>query len=117
MIDTGRRFYPVELVESLLEGMSMMKLNVMHMFLSELCFRVESKVFPDLVNNGRMNCTGPNPKPGLVNNGFYSQADIARLVEFAKRRGIRLVPEFDSEPLSCCCCCWNCPPAAAALQP
>jgi hypothetical protein len=29
MIDTGRRFYSVELVESLLEGMSMMKMNVM----------------------------------------------------------------------------------------
>ena len=103
MIDTGRRFYPVELVESLLEGMSMMKLNVMHMFLSEcecfpssqwevshtsslcavhmflsVCFRVESKIFPDLVNNGGRNCTGPNPRPGLVNNGFYSQAQISR---------------------------------------
>ena len=46
-IDTGRRFYPVELVESLLDGMAMMKMNVMHMFLSELCFRVESKVVTD----------------------------------------------------------------------
>jgi hypothetical protein len=92
MIDTGRRFYSVELVESLLEGMSMMKMNVMHMFLSELCFRVESKVFPDLVNNGGLNCTGPNPVPGLVNNGYYKQADIARLVEFAKLRGIREHP-------------------------
>ena len=57
--------------------------------------RMQSKIFPELVNNGGRNCTGPNPRPGLVNNGFYSQADIARLVEFAKRRGIRLVPEFD----------------------
>jgi N-acetyl-beta-hexosaminidase len=56
---------------------------------------MQSKIFPELVNNGGRNCTGPNPRPGLVNNGFYSQADIARLVEFAKRRGIRLVPEFD----------------------
>lgn len=30
MIDTGRRFYPVPLVESLLEGMAMMKMNVMY---------------------------------------------------------------------------------------
>eukprot|EP01043_Picozoa_sp_COSAG02_P029430 COSAG02_NODE_1831_length_10724_cov_44.091859_8_plen_413_part_00 len=89
MIDTGRRFYSVDLVESLLEGMSMMKMNVLHMFLSELCFRVESKVFPDLVNNGGLNCTGPKPVPGLVNNGYYKQADIARLVEFARLRGIR----------------------------
>ena len=76
----------------------MMKMNVMHMFLSELCFRVESKVFPDLVNNGGKGCTGPNPRPGLVNNGYYTQADIARLVEYAKRRGIRIIPEFECDP-------------------
>ena len=45
MIDTGRRFYSVPLVESVLEGMAAMKMNVLHMFLSELCFRVESKVY------------------------------------------------------------------------
>jgi N-acetyl-beta-hexosaminidase len=68
------------------------------MFLS-VCFRVESKIFPDLVNNGGRNCTGPSPRPGLVNNGFYSQAQISRLVVFARARGIRLIPEFDSEQL------------------
>jgi len=88
MIDTGRRFYPVPLVESLLEGMSMMKMNVMHMFLSELCFRVESKLYPALHS---MNCT----KGGLENNGWYSQDDIEHLVDFAKQRGVRLIPEFD----------------------
>lgn len=63
------------------------------MFLSELCFRVESKKFPGL--HSEMNCTGPNPRPGLVNNGYYTQAQIADLVDFARLRGIRLVPEFD----------------------
>ena len=92
MIDTGRRFYSVGLVESILEGMAMMKMNVMHMFLSELCFRVESKQFPGLHT---MNCTGPNPRPGLINNGFYTQDDIAHLVGFAAVRGIRIIPEFD----------------------
>jgi hexosaminidase len=60
MIDTGRRFYSVDLVESVLEGMAMMKMNVMHLFLSELCFRVESKIFPGV--HSQMNCTGPQPR-------------------------------------------------------
>eukprot|EP00040_Diaphanoeca_grandis_P018485 m.97205 g.97205 ORF g.97205 m.97205 type:complete len:705 (+) comp26958_c0_seq2:225-2339(+) len=93
MIDTGRRFYSVALVESILEGMAMMKMNVIHMSMSELCFRVESKVFPGL--NTAMNCTGPDPRPGLVNNGFYSHADVSSLVMFARARGIRIIPEFD----------------------
>lgn len=97
LIDTGRRFYPVSLVESILEGMAMVKMNVLHMFLSELCFRVESKLFPGL---NAVNCTGPKPRTGpdgrvLVNSGFYSQNDIAHLVRFARARGIRVIPEFD----------------------
>ena len=36
----------MQLIESVLEGMAVMKMNVLHMFLSELCFRVESKLFP-----------------------------------------------------------------------
>ena len=93
MIDTGRRFYSVSLVESILEGMAVMKMNVLHMFLSELCFRVESKLFPGL--HTQVNCTGPHPKPGLVNNGYYTQAEIAQLVEYGRLRGVRLIPEFD----------------------
>ena len=30
-----------------------------------------------------------------MNNGWYSQQDIAHLVAFANERGIRLIPEFD----------------------
>ena len=35
MIDTGRRFYPVPLVESILDGMASVKMNVLHFHLSE----------------------------------------------------------------------------------
>jgi len=88
MIDTGRRFYPISLVENLIEGLAMMKMSVLHMFLSEECFRVESKVYPAL---HLRNCT----VGGVTNHGYYSQENITSLIEFAKLRGVRLIPEFD----------------------
>ena len=88
MIDTGRRFYSVGLVESILDGMAMYKMNVLHMYLSELCFRVESKLFPEVHSR-------PCVAGGLNNSEYYAQDDVARLVAYARARGIRIIPEFD----------------------
>jgi hexosaminidase len=88
MIDAGRRFYPVALVESLLEGMAQFKMSVLHFHLSEECFRVQSIRFPEL---GRPCLDGH----GHNNSQVYSRDEIAHLVGFAKMRGIRVVPEFE----------------------
>ncbi len=45
-------------------------------------FRVESKVFPKLQDTGS-------------EGQFYSQDDIRKIVEYARDRGVRVVPEFD----------------------
>ena len=91
MIDTGRRFYPVALVKRILEGMSFLKMNVLHLHLSEQCFRVQSKVFPQL-SSAPCVVSATND----TNNEVYSQADIRDLVTYANVRGVRLVPEFDT---------------------
>ena len=71
MIDTGRRFYPIPLVESILDGMELFKLNVLHFHLSEECFRVESKVFPELTagctSDGRTDVEYVRTTPPLSN--------------------------------------------------
>jgi hexosaminidase len=59
------------------------KLNVLHVHLSDdEGFRVESKRFPRLHEMG---------SDGL----YYTQADIKALVDYARNRGIRVIPEFD----------------------
>ena len=90
-IDTARRFYPVELLKKTMIGMSMTKQNVLHLHLSDSpCFRVESKVYPQLA----LKC--PMVKGTLNEDGvFYSHEDIADMVEFARVLGIRIIPEFD----------------------
>jgi hexosaminidase len=83
MIDAGRHFQPVEVIERNLDGMEAVKLNVFHWHLSEdQGFRVESKEFPLLTKKGS-------------NGRFYTQEQIHAVVDYASERGIRVVPEFD----------------------
>jgi len=83
MIDAGRHFIPVPVIERNLDGLEAVKLNVFHWHLSEdQGFRVESKLFPELTGKG---------SGGL----FYTQKQVAEVIEYARERGIRVVPEFD----------------------
>lgn len=83
MIDVSRHFEPVNQIERTLDGMAMVKLNVFHWHLSDdQGFRAESKIYPKLT--------------GLGSNGeFYTQEQMREVVEYARARGIRVVPEFD----------------------
>jgi len=83
MIDSGRHFMPIAVLERNLDGMEAVKLNVFHWHLSEnQGFRVESQKYPKLHELG---------SDGL----YYTQEEIRGLLAFARDRGIRVVPEFD----------------------
>jgi hexosaminidase len=83
LVDAGRHFEPVEVIERTLDGMAAVKLNVLHWHLSEdQGFRVESLRYPLLQGKG---------SDGL----FYTQSQIRDVVAYARDRGIRVVPEFD----------------------
>ena len=83
MIDVSRHFIPVPVIERDLDGMEAVKLNVFHWHLSDdQGFRAESLKFPLLQDKG---------SDGL----YYTQAQIHDVIEYARDRGIRVVPEFD----------------------
>jgi hexosaminidase len=83
MMDVSRHFMPVDVVERNLDAMAAVKLNVLHWHLSDdQGFRVESRLHPRLQLMG---------SDGL----YYTQAEIRRVVAYARDRGIRVVPEFD----------------------
>ena len=86
LVDTGRRFAPPWLLENIIDTMSAVKLNVLHLHLSDFCrFGVQSLQFPNLT--ARLQ-TGPNA-------GFYTHQDVEALVAYAGDRGVRIVPEFE----------------------
>jgi hexosaminidase len=83
MIDCGRHFEPVAVIERTLDGMAAVKLNVFHWHLTEdQGFRMQSRIYPKLTAEG---------SDGL----FYSQQEAKDIVAYARARGIRVVPEFE----------------------
>ncbi len=82
-LDVARHFMPQQEVERTLDGLSAVKLNVLHLHLSDdEGFRVESKRYPRLQQYG---------SDGM----YYTQKQVRELIAYARDRGIRIVPEFD----------------------
>lgn len=83
LIDVSRHFVPLDDVKRNLDAMEAVKMNVLHWHLSDdQGFRVESKKFPkfqELSSDGK----------------YYTQAQVTELIDYARDRGIRVVPEFD----------------------
>ena len=83
MIDVCRHWMPKEVILRNLDAMAAVKLNVLHLHITEdQGFRIESKAFPKLHELGS-------------NGKYYTQEDMKGIIEYAGDRGIRVVPEFD----------------------
>lgn len=83
MIDCGRHFEPLDVLERNIDAMAAVKLNVFHWHLTEdQGFRMESRVYPRLTEVGS-------------DGQFYTQNEARALVQYARDRGIRVVPEFE----------------------
>jgi hexosaminidase len=80
MLDVSRHFMPLDVVRRTLDGMAAVKLNVFHWHLSDdQGFRVESKKFPKLHQLGS-------------DGDYYTQAQVRGIIEYARARGIRVLP-------------------------
>ena len=83
LIDVARHFIPMDVLLRNIDAMAAVKMNVLHLHLSDdEGFRVESKVYPKLQLDGS-------------NGLYYSQVQIAAIVQYARNRGIMVIPEFD----------------------
>ncbi len=84
MIDVSRHFMPLGLVEHEIDAMEQVKLNVLHLHLTDSeSFSIESKVYPLLQQNGAMD------------GRYWTQDEVRELVAYARDRGVRVVPEFE----------------------
>lgn len=120
-LDVSRHFYSKQEVEKLLDVMASYKLNKFHWHLTDdQGWRIEIKKYPKLTqvsgwrkyNNQDEGCLRraeaednedfllpadkhKETKEGRLYGGFYTQKDIREIVEYARVRGIDIIPEID----------------------
>ncbi|UII22887.1 family 20 glycosylhydrolase [Fulvivirga ligni] len=83
MIDVSRHFHPIDVIKRNIDGLAAVKMNVLHLHLcDDQGFRVESKVYPQLMEKAS-------------DGKYFTQVEIKEVVNYAASRGIRVVPEFD----------------------
>lgn len=83
MIDVVRHWQPVEVIKRQIDGMTLVKLNVLHLHLTDdQGFRIASHTHPRLHQLGS-------------DGQFFTHEDIREILAYASSRGIRVVPEFD----------------------
>lgn len=91
MLDVARHFLPASVIEAVIDRMALYKLNVLHLHLSDdQGFRVELTKHPELTQVGAFRNEG-----GKTYGGFYTKADIQRIVGYARDKFVTILPEID----------------------
>ena len=89
-IDVSRHFFGVPTIVRVMDAMSELGLNILHLHLSDdQGWRIEIPQFPELIERSS-DCA-----VGGEEGGYYSLEDYQTLVEEARSRMIAIIPEID----------------------
>ena len=87
LIDTSRHYLPVSQIFQILDALTYSKFNLLHWHIvDDPSFPFVSKKFPELHKKGAFN----------EKTHVYNPKQVQAIIHYAKLRGIRVMPEFDT---------------------
>jgi hexosaminidase len=98
MLDSARHFQSSEFIKHMLDWMAVHKLNRFHWHLTDdQGWRIEIQRYPRLTEVGawRVPASAPGTRPLPRIGGYYTQAQIREIVDYARERAIEVVPEIE----------------------
>ncbi len=101
-LDVSRHFFPVEFIKRYIDMLALHKMNVFHWHLTDdQGWRIEIKQFTKLTeiggwrNSSMVGHYSEHRYDSLRYGGFYTQAEIYEVVQYASQRNITIVPEIE----------------------
>ncbi len=102
-LDVARHYFPVEFVLRYVDLLARYKLNTFHWHLTDdQGWRIEIRRYPRLTRVGgfrKQTLVGragrSDTYDGVSYGGYYTQAEIRRVVAYAAQRGITVIPEIE----------------------
>ncbi len=101
-LDVARHFYPISFIKKYIDYLAAYKFNTFHWHLTDdQGWRIEIKKYPKLTQvGGFRNGTIIGRYPGKGNDnlrygGFYTQAQIKEIVQYAAGKYITVIPEIE----------------------
>lgn len=101
MLDVARTFMSVDEIKRFIENLAHHKINRLHLHLSDdEAWRIEILSHPDLAQKGGFRGGGTVVAARYGHSsqrygGYYTQAQMREIVEFAAMRNIEIIPEID----------------------
>lgn len=91
MIDCSRHFRTIAELQSLIDAMNLLRLNILHLHLTDnQGWRLALERFPEVARRGTHYPDFPE-----LSDKYYTPAELKSLVAYAYARGIEIIPEVD----------------------
>ena len=91
MIDCSRHFRTIAELESMIDAMNLLRLNVLHLHLTDnQGWRLALERFPEVARRGTHYPDFPE-----LSDKYYTPDELKSLVAYAYARGIEIIPEVD----------------------
>lgn len=85
LLDVSRQYYPIETLQTIIDGLRMSKVNVLHLHLTDDdSFPIDLPSFPGMAD-----------QTALTPEEKYTVEDLKQVIDYALKNGVKVIPEFD----------------------